>query len=70
MKMNAMKTAKLERLQAAGWKVGNAQDFLQLSNEAAQLVASRFEKPDINLKESPDKGGINARFITRGYVRA
>ena len=26
-----MKTAKVERLQAAGWKVGNAEDFLKSS---------------------------------------
>lgn len=37
-----MKTAKLERLKAAGWKVGNAEDFLQLSDEEAQLVALKL----------------------------
>ena len=37
-----MKTAKLERLQAADWKVGSAQDFLQLSDEEAQLVALKL----------------------------
>ena len=37
-----MKTAKLERVQAAGWKVGSAQDFLQLSDEEAQLVALKL----------------------------
>lgn len=37
-----MKSAKLERLQAAGWKIGNAEDFLQLSDEEAQLVALRL----------------------------
>jgi ribosome-binding protein aMBF1 (putative translation factor) len=37
-----MKTDKLERLQAAGWKVGSAEDFLQLSNEEAQLVALKL----------------------------
>ena len=34
-----MKTAKLERFQAVGWKVGSAEDFLQLSNDEARLVA-------------------------------
>ena len=33
-----MKTAKLERLQTVGWKVGNAEDFLQLSDEEAKLL--------------------------------
>ncbi|CAG4882488.1 Transcriptional regulator [Georgfuchsia toluolica] len=37
-----MKTTKLERLKAAGWKVGNAEDFLQLSDEEAQFVALRL----------------------------
>lgn len=37
-----MKTTKLERLKAAGWKVGNAKDFLQLSDEEAQFVALRL----------------------------
>jgi ribosome-binding protein aMBF1 (putative translation factor) len=40
--MNAMKTAKLERLQAVGWKVGSAEDFLHLSDEEAQLVALKL----------------------------
>ena len=37
-----MKTSKLERLKAAGWKAGNAEDFLQLSDEEAQLVALKL----------------------------
>ena len=32
-----MKTDRLERLQANGWKVGNAEDFLQLSEEESRL---------------------------------
>ena len=34
----ATKTNKLDRLKADGWKVGNAEDFLQLSDEKAQLI--------------------------------
>jgi len=34
-----MKTNKIERLKASGWKTGNAEEFLQLSDEEAQLVA-------------------------------
>ena len=37
-----MKTDKLSRLQAVGWKVGNAEDFLQLSNEETRLVALKL----------------------------
>lgn len=37
-----MKTDKLERLQAAGWKIGSAEDFLQLNDEEARLVALKL----------------------------
>jgi len=40
--LNAMKAEKLERLQSAGWTVGNAEDFLQLSEEEARLVALKL----------------------------
>ena len=33
-----MKQAKRKRLQAAGWKVGSAQDFLELSDQEAAFV--------------------------------
>lgn len=37
-----MKTDKLARLQAVGWKAGSAEDFLQLSDEEARLVALKL----------------------------
>ena len=37
-----MKTDKLARLQAAGWKVGNAEDFLQSSEEEARFIALKL----------------------------
>jgi ribosome-binding protein aMBF1 (putative translation factor) len=37
-----MKTDKLARLQAEGWKVGNKEEFLQLSDEEARLVALKL----------------------------
>ena len=37
-----MNTDKLARLQATGWKAGSAEDFLQLSEEEARLVALKF----------------------------
>lgn len=33
-----MESAKRQRLQAAGWRVGTAQDFLGLSDEDALLI--------------------------------
>ena len=36
-----MRREKRERLLSAGWKVGNAQEFLGLSDEEATLVAIR-----------------------------
>ena len=36
-----MKQNKRRRLEAAGWKVGSAQDFLGLTDEEATLVAVR-----------------------------
>ena len=37
-----MKTNKLERIKAAGWEVGNAEDFLQLSDEESLLLALKL----------------------------
>ena len=36
-----MRKEKRRRLEAAGWKVGSAQEFLDLSDEEATLVAVR-----------------------------
>ena len=46
-RVKTMKTDKLARLQASGWKVGSAEDFLQLSDEEAQLIASGATTRDI-----------------------
>lgn len=37
-----MKTNKLERIKAAGWEVGNVEDFLQLSDEESRLLALKL----------------------------
>lgn len=37
-----MKTNKLERIKAAGWEVGNAEDFLHLSDEESRLLALKL----------------------------
>jgi hypothetical protein len=47
MRINAMKTDKLKRLQAVGWKVGSAEDFLQLNEEEARLVALKLSQIDL-----------------------
>ena len=41
-----MSTGKLKRLQAAGWKVGTAKNFLGLSREEAALIAARATRQD------------------------
>ncbi|MBM3340754.1 MAG: helix-turn-helix transcriptional regulator [Betaproteobacteria bacterium] len=41
-----MNSAKLKKLQAAGWKVGSAKDFLNLTNEEALLVELKLSLAD------------------------
>jgi DNA-binding XRE family transcriptional regulator len=40
--MTPMRTPKKKRLQAAGWRVGDARDFLGLSDEEAALVEMKL----------------------------
>ena len=53
-----MNSARLKRLQAAGWKIGSTKDFLKLSDEEAMLV---------ELKLSPNRrsqaGAPKAPFV-------
>ena len=37
-----MKKAKKERLKAAGWRVGSAEDFLELSKEEAAFIEMKL----------------------------
>ncbi len=53
-----MKTDKQKRLKAAGWKVGNAADFLQLSDEESRLVAIKWSLMDA-VKKSRIKHNIS-----------
>ena len=46
-----MKTAKVKRLQAAGWKVGNAEDFLGSSSLLAARV--RGDQGAKSIADSP-----------------
>jgi len=38
-----MDTSKRKALQAAGWKIGDAADFLEMSDEERQLLDARVE---------------------------
>jgi len=46
-----MKPAKRKRLEAAGWKVGSAKDFLGLTPEEAAFVESELENSNQRNKE-------------------
>jgi hypothetical protein len=37
-----MKTNKLDRIKAAGWKIGDADDFMQLSDEESKLLTLKL----------------------------
>lgn len=53
-----MSTAKLKRLQSAGWKTGSAKDFLQLSDEQAMLVELKLSLTDA-VRQSRQKRGLS-----------
>ena len=53
-----MSTAKLKRLQSAGWKSGSAKDFLQLSDEEAMLVELKLALTDA-VRLSRQKRGLS-----------
>lgn len=53
-----MKTEKLRKLRAAGWKVGSTRDFLKLSEEEAMLVELKLSLADA-LKLARKKRGIS-----------
>jgi ribosome-binding protein aMBF1 (putative translation factor) len=53
-----MGTAKLKRLQAAGWKTGSASEFLGLSDEEAMLVDLKLSLVDA-VRQSRQKRGLS-----------
>lgn len=53
-----MNSGKLKRLKAAGWKIGNAKDFLQLSNEEAVLVELKLSLINA-IRQSREKHGLS-----------
>lgn len=53
-----MNSAKVKKLRAAGWKVGSAKEFLNLSDEEAMLVELKLSLTDA-LKRARQKRGIS-----------
>jgi DNA-binding XRE family transcriptional regulator len=59
-----MKTEKRNRLEAAGWKLGSAEDFLGLSSEEAALVSIRLALAG-RLKDRRMKLGLSQVALAR-----
>lgn len=59
-----MNNAKLKKLRAAGWKVGNARDFLKLSDEEAMLVELKLSLTHA-LKEARQKRRLSQTDLAR-----
>jgi len=53
-----MNSARLKRLQAAGWKIGSAKDFLKLSDEEATLVELKLSLADA-LRQARRRHGLS-----------
>lgn len=53
-----MHSAKLKKLEAAGWKVGSTQDFLKLSGEEAMLVELKVSLAGA-LRQARTKRGLS-----------
>ena len=53
-----MNAGKLKKLRAAGWKVGNARDFLNLSDEEAKLVELKLSLINA-VKQARQKRGLS-----------
>lgn len=59
-----MKPAKLKRLQAAGWKVGDAKEFLKLTDEEVMLVELKLSLIKA-VKQSREKSGLSQIDLAR-----
>ena len=57
---NPMKPSKRKRLETAGWRVGDAAEFLHLSEEESLLVEIKLALAD----------AIRSRRIKRGWTQA
>ena len=59
-----MKTSKRKRLQAAGWKVGSAKDFLGLTAEEAAFVELKLTLT-ASLKERRRRHGLSQSRLAK-----
>lgn len=66
--MPQMRTAKRDRLQQAGWRIGSAQDFLGLSDDETALIEMRLALGR-SLKERRLAAGHNVRGQTPAHGR-
>jgi ribosome-binding protein aMBF1 (putative translation factor) len=59
-----MNSAKLKKLQAAGWRVGSDKDFLKLSDEKAMLVELKVSLAGA-LRQARAKQGLSQVELAR-----
>jgi DNA-binding XRE family transcriptional regulator len=59
-----MKKSKLDRLRAAGWKVGSTKDFLGLSNEEIALIELKLSLADL-LREERQSQGLTQAAVAK-----
>jgi ribosome-binding protein aMBF1 (putative translation factor) len=64
MRLIAMDEQKRKRLEKAGWKVGEAADFLELSPEEAEFVELKLALAD-ELREQREKRGLTQEDVAR-----
>src|SRR5882672_10185826 len=60
-----MKKSKLDRLRAAGWKVGGSKEFLGLSNEEAGLIELKLAVADFLHRERQRQSLTQAQVAKR-----
>jgi len=62
-----MDATKRKAIEAAGWKVGDAADFLNMSEDERQLLDSRISRsPDIMQTVSVNPGALESLSSTWG----
>ena len=59
-----MKKSKRARLEAHGWRVGNAADFLELSPEESALVETKLALSE-SVRERRSKQGLSQAELAR-----
>lgn len=59
-----MDTRKRKRLMAAGWTIGSAADFLDLSPEEAALIEMRLAL-SVGLRERRERAGLTQAALAR-----